>query len=255
MLCLACLLLNFRGSLKVTSCILYFLETGILGVTCHVKEGEKIGVVGRTGAGKSSMVSALLRMPEATGEITIDGINIHSINLQDSRVCISVISQRPFLFRGSLRLNIDPLTRFTDAELWSTLEEVRLKPLVEETPEKLECQVNESGSNFSAGERQLICLARAMLQRNKIVVLDEATANVDNKTDQLIQNTINNKFKGCTVITIAHRLDTVLDCDRILVIDNGKIAEFDRPDILLQNQQGSFSRMYINYTNQKTKSD
>ena len=205
---------------------------------------EKIGVVGRTGAGKSSLVAALSRMPQPTGDVIIDDINIGEVNIQNARLAFAVITQNPVLFTGSLRMNLDPFEQYGDKELWDALEEVNLKAMVNKLPEKLNEQVRGCGANFSVGERQLLCLARALLKKNKIIVMDEATANVDYRTDQLIQETIRTKFKHCTVITIAHRLNTIIDYDRVLVLDNGRVVEFDKPDILLQNKEGQFSRLY-----------
>jgi len=148
---------------------------------------------------------------------------------------ISIIPQEPVLFSGSLRKNLDPFDEYTDADLWNALEEVELKHVVNDLPSGLNDMMSEGGSNFSVGQRQLVCLARAIIRKNKILVLDEATANVDPRTDTLIQSTLRRKFSDCTVLTIAHRLHTVMDSDKILVMDAGRVAEFDHPYLLLRN--------------------
>ncbi|XP_037617804.1 multidrug resistance-associated protein 4-like isoform X2 [Sebastes umbrosus] len=204
---------------------------------------EKVGIVGRTGAGKSSLVSALFRLAEPQGKIYIDGVLTSEIGLHDLRQKISIIPQDPVLFTGTMRKNLDPFSQHTDEDLWKALEEVQLKSLVEELPGKLETVLAESGSNLSVGQRQLVCLARAVLRKTRILVIDEATANVDPRTDELIQKTIRDKFRECTVLTIAHRLNTIIDSDRILVLDSGTIQELDRPFTLLQNKEGALYKM------------
>ena len=196
----------------------------------HVEGGTSIAVVGRTGAGKSSLVAALLRMPDAQGAIMIDDISIKEINLQKARRCISVLSQSPFLFSGSLRENLDLVVQFQDVELWRALEIVQMKELVESLEGKLDHQLVEHGANFSVGERQLICLARVLLHKRKIVILDEPTAHVDPDTEQTIWRIVREKLKGSTVITIAHRLNTIKDCDLILVMKDGEIDESNKFD-------------------------
>ncbi|XP_035217642.1 multidrug resistance-associated protein 4-like isoform X2 [Stegodyphus dumicola] len=204
---------------------------------------EKIGIVGRTGAGKSSMIATLFRMTEPEGEVKIDGICTKDIGLHDLRKKISIIPQDPVLFTGPVRRNLDPFGEHTDDELWQALEEAYLKEAIEEMPGGLDTEVSEGGGNFSVGQRQLICLARAILRRNRILVLDEATANVDPNTDSLIQETIRDRFAHCTVLTIAHRLHTIMDSDRVLVLDAGEVKEFDEPYTLLQNRNSLFSHM------------
>ncbi|XP_035692355.1 multidrug resistance-associated protein 4-like isoform X1 [Branchiostoma floridae] len=208
-----------------------------------IRAKEKVGIVGRTGAGKSSLMQMLFRMAEPRGLLMIDGIDITQIGIHDLRRRISVIPQDPVLFSGTLRNNLDPFSEFTDNQLWGALEEVQLKPVVEELPGKLESELAESGTNFSVGQRQLVCLARALLRKNRILIIDEATANVDPRTDQLIQQTIRHKFRHCTVLTIAHRLNTIIDMDRIMVIDEGRIREFDEAHDLLQREGGLFANM------------
>ncbi|XP_076004890.1 ATP-binding cassette sub-family C member 4-like isoform X2 [Genypterus blacodes] len=204
---------------------------------------EKVGTVGRTGAGKSSLVSALFRLAEPQGKIYIDGVLTSEIGLHDLRQKMSIIPQDPVLFTGTMRKNLDPFNQHTDEDLWNALQEVQLKSVVEELPGKLHTVLAESGSNFSVGQRQLVCLARAVLRKNRILVIDEATANVDHRTDELIQQTIREKFRECTVLTIAHRLNTIIDSDRILVLDAGSIHAYDEPYTLLQDQAGIFYKM------------
>ncbi|ERL92721.1 hypothetical protein D910_10031 [Dendroctonus ponderosae] len=228
-----------------------------------IESKEKIGIVGRTGAGKSSLINALFQLSDTTGSILIDDVDITQIGnfllnqagrvclanaelfagLHDLRPQISIIPQEPVLFSGTMRKNLDPFDDFSDIELWSVLDEVELKEVVEELPAGLSSQMSEvlwglGGANFSVGQRQLVCLARAILRNNKVLVMDEATANVDPQTDALIQQTIRRKFKDCTVLTIAHRLNTVMDSDKILVMDAGTVKEFDRPFVLLQDKTG-----------------
>lgn len=203
---------------------------------------EKVGVVGRTGAGKSSIIQSLFRLAQNEGQILIDGVDIGVIGLHDLRKKISIIPQEAVLFSGSLRFNLDPFGERSDDELWHALEQVELKSVVSAMPDGIDGKVLDGGSNFSAGQRQLLCLARAILRNNKILILDEATANVDSETDKLIQETIRNRFADCTVITIAHRLNTVMDSDKVLVVDAGKVVEFDHPFELIQ-KGGVFKRL------------
>ncbi|XP_025200376.1 probable multidrug resistance-associated protein lethal(2)03659, partial [Melanaphis sacchari] len=218
-------------------------EHVLKNLNIQIQAMEKIGIVGRTGAGKSSLIAALFRLAFNEGNITIDGIEIHEIGLHDLRFKISIIPQEPVLFSGSMRKNLDPLDEYPDHVLWNALEEVELKTVVEDLPDGLNSKMSEGGSNFSVGQRQLVCLARAIVRSNKILVLDEATANVDSQTDALIQNTIRNKFRSCTVLTIAHRLNTVMDSDKVLVMDAGTMVEFDHPHNLLKNKDGFFYKM------------
>ena len=208
-----------------------------------IEAEEKIGIVGRTGAGKSSLVAALLRMPEPAGLISLDGLDVQQFNLPSYRSRISVIPQDPILFSGMLRANLDPTGRFKDSEVWNALEAVHMRALVSELEGQLYYRLTEGGSNFSAGQRQLLCLARALLQGNRMIVLDEATANVDLATDALIQDTIRTEFKHCTVLTIAHRVSTILDYDRVMVLERGSIVECDKPDILLKVKGGKFAEL------------
>ncbi|KAJ8983672.1 hypothetical protein NQ317_003459 [Molorchus minor] len=209
----------------------------------EVKGQEKIGIVGRTGAGKSSLIAALFRLADIDGKILIDNVNTKEIALNVLRSKISIIPQEPVLFSGTLRKNLDPFDEYDDEILWKALDEVELKNALSELPSGLDSKMSEGGSNFSVGQRQLVCLARAIIRNNKILVLDEATANIDPHTDALIQATIRNKFADCTVLTIAHRLHTIMDSDKVLIMDAGQVAEFDHPHILLQNTEGVFSKL------------
>ncbi|CAH1987634.1 unnamed protein product [Acanthoscelides obtectus] len=204
---------------------------------------EKVGIVGRTGAGKSSLINALFQLTETSGEILIDEVNICNIGLHDLRTKISIIPQEPVLFSGTMRKNLDPFDEYSDADLWKALEEVELKEAVDDLAAGLNSKMSEGGSNFSVGQRQLVCLARAILRNNKVLVLDEATANVDPQTDALIQHTIRKKFKNCSVLTIAHRLHTIMDSDKVLVMDAGTMKEFGHPYMLLQDPKGIFFGM------------
>ncbi|XP_060647521.1 ATP-binding cassette sub-family C member 4 [Drosophila nasuta] len=204
-----------------------------------IEPGWKVGIVGRTGAGKSSLIGALFRLAYIEGGIYIDGIETGSISLETLRTRISIIPQDPVLFSATIRYNLDPFERYSDAELWRSLEDVELRSAIP----GLDFMVTERGSNFSVGQRQLLCLARAILRNNKVLVLDEATANVDPQTDSLIQRTIRVKFRHCTVLTVAHRLHTVMDSERIIVMDAGNAAEFDVPHLLLKKSRGVLRQM------------
>ncbi|NWX34149.1 MRP1 protein, partial [Notiomystis cincta] len=219
------------------------LELALRRVSVTINGHEKIGITGRTGAGKSSLAVGLLRLVEAAeGAILIDGQNIAQLGLHDLRTKITVIPQDPVLFSGSLRMNLDPLNQYTDADIWTALELTQLKNFVADLPEQLEYKCTDQGENLSTGQKQLVCLARALLQKAKILILDEATAAVDVETDAQLQAMLRAQFRDCTVLTIAHRVNTVLDCDRILVLEDGRIAEFDTPEHLIA-QRGLFYRL------------
>ncbi|XKL66417.1 hypothetical protein PGB90_009837 [Kerria lacca] len=221
-------------------------------VSFTVESQQKIGIVGRTGAGKTSLLTALLRMGFVNGSIKIDDIDTSTVRLKKLRSKISVIPQDPVLFSGTMRKNLDPFEEYEDNDLWEALSQAELKNTLSKTDGSgLEAVVSEGGKNFSVGERQLICLARAILRKNKILVLDEATANVDQQTDNIIQRTIREKFISCTVLTIAHRLNTIMDSDKILVMDSGTAVEYDHPYILLLNQETIFYKL-VSKTGQDT---
>lgn len=210
------------------------LDLVLKNLSMSVKGGEKVGIVGRTGAGKSSMTLCLFRILEAAeGIINIDGVNISEIGLHNLRSMLTIIPQDPVLFSGTLRMNLDPFDKYSEDELWKALELSNLKKFVSSQTEKLDYECSEGGENLSVGQRQLVCLARALLRKTRILVLDEATAAIDLETDDLIQMTIRTQFEDCTVLTIAHRLNTIMDYTRVLVLDKGKIAEFDTPTGLI----------------------
>ncbi|KAJ1877387.1 ATP-binding cassette glutathione S-conjugate transporter ycf1, partial [Kickxella alabastrina] len=240
------------------------LDLVLKGLDFSARGGEKIGIVGRTGAGKSSITYALMRLVEsASGQIIIDGVDISTIGLQDLRSRIAIIPQDPALFEGTVRDNLDPTNEYTDEEVWAAIRAGQVGDILDTPTEKYEKPpddeysnkgpwvegvglnkwVEDGGSNFSVGQRQLISLCRALLWQRKIVILDEATANMDSKTDQVMQEVIRREFKDRTVLTIAHRLGTVMDSDRILVMDHGQMAEFDSPKNLLADKNSHFSQL------------
>ena len=220
------------------------------GLNMTVAGGERIGIVGRTGAGKSSIMSTLFRLVELSGgSISIDGINIAQVGLKDLRTRLAIIPQDPTLFRGTIRSNLDPFNEHTDLELWSALRQSDLVGADENLDDKthgrihLDGIVEEEGLNFSLGQRQLMALARALVRGSQIIVCDEATSSVDMETDQKIQRTIQTGFKGKTLLCIAHRLKTIINYDRICVMDQGRIAELDTPLALWQDEEGIFRSM------------
>ncbi|CAH8286378.1 unnamed protein product, partial [Schistosoma turkestanicum] len=223
------------------------LDLALKSINFKVGKGEKLGIVGRTGSGKSSLVLGLFRMLEAAeGKILIDGFDISKLGLHDLRNRLTLIPQDPVLFSGTLRFNLDPFKQYTDDAIWHALELANLKSFIKDMNNAnndnfgLDLMISEGGSNISLGQRQLVCLARALLRHTSILVLDEATAAIDMQTDNLIQETIRREFSTCTVITIAHRLNTVLDYDRILVLQDGQLKEIDSPKSLLQNKNSIF---------------
>ncbi|OVA05092.1 ABC transporter [Macleaya cordata] len=216
------------------------------GISCTFEGGHKIGIVGRTGSGKTTLISALFRLVEPTGgKIIIDGLDISKIGLYDLRSHFGIIPQDPTLFHGSVRYNLDPLSQHTDQELWEVLEKCQLREAVSVKEESLDSLVVEDGSNWSMGQRQLFALGRALLRRSRILVLDEATASIDNATDMILQKTIRKEFANCTVITVAHRIPTVMDSTMVLGISDGKLVEFDKPEELMK-REGSLFRQLVN---------
>ncbi|KAK2431897.1 ABC transporter C family member [Trifolium repens] len=219
------------------------------GLTCTFHGGLKTGIVGRTGSGKSTLIQTLLRLVEPTaGEVIIDSINISRIGLHDLRSRLSIIPQDPTMFEGTVRSNLDPLEEYNDEQIWEALDKCQLGDEVRKKEGKLDFSVSENGENWSMGQRQLVCLGRVLLKKSKILVLDEATASVDTTTDNLIQQTLRQHFTDSTVITIAHRITSVLDSDMVLLLSQGLIEEYDSPTTLLEDKSSSFAKLVAEYT-------
>ncbi|KAM9969411.1 hypothetical protein ACTFIR_001246 [Dictyostelium discoideum] len=233
-------------------------EPNLKDLSFKVQSSEKIGIVGRTGAGKTTIASSLFRMVECSkGFILIDGIDISKVQLQKLRSSIGIVPQDPFIFTGTIRSNIDPFNEFTDFEIWESIEKVKLKDAINSMPLKLETALQENGDNgFSYGQKQLLCLCRTILKNFKIILMDEATSSIDYHTAQLIKQTIQENFKGCTTLTIAHRLETIIDCNKIAVIDSGQLIEFDTPSNLMSIPNSKFNKLIKSQTdynnNEKT---
>ncbi|XP_072104805.1 ATP-binding cassette sub-family C member 10 isoform X2 [Mobula birostris] len=216
------------------------LPTVLNGINIRINPGEKVGIVGRTGSGKSSLFLALFRMVELTeGQIFIDSVDTRTVSLLELRSRMAVIPQDPFLFSGTVRENLDPLTHHTDQELWDVLYQCHLHEVIHKMG-GLNAELGERGKNLSIGQKQLMCLARAVLTKSKILCIDEATASVDQKTDQLLQEMIRKQFAEKTVLTIAHRINTIMDSNRVLVMDAGTVKEFDSPDVLSEDRDSYF---------------
>ncbi|KAI9483188.1 MAG: P-loop containing nucleoside triphosphate hydrolase protein [Benjaminiella poitrasii] len=261
-----------KGKIDITDLEIRYaadLDPVLKGISFSVKPQEKIGVVGRTGSGKSTLALSFFRFVEASkGSIVIDGIDIRDLGTEDLRSNLTIIPQDPTLFSGSLRSNMDPFDQFSDEDIFTALRRVHLLPSTEggassigiatvdsdstlgevnaNVFKDLDTSVTEGGKNFSQGQRQLLCLARALLKRSRIVLMDEATASVDFETDKAIQKTISTEFADSTILCIAHRLHTVIEYDRILVLDQGEIVEFDSPLTLINNPESSFYKMCRN---------
>ncbi|KAF8354986.1 mrp-1 [Pristionchus pacificus] len=220
------------------------LDLVLKGVTAHIEPGKKVGIVGRTGAGKSSLTLALFRIVEADGGfVEIDRERIDQLDLQILRSRLTIVPQDPVLFSGTLRENLDPFAKHSDEAVWEAIKESHLETFVRSLNDGLNHIVSESGENLSVGQRQLLCLARALLRKTKVLILDEAAAAVDMETDSLIQRAIREHFKECTVLTIAHRLNTIMDYDSLLVMEEGRIAESGTPQDLMHRHGGIFRSM------------
>ncbi|KAL8134638.1 hypothetical protein AgCh_009603 [Apium graveolens] len=221
------------------------------GISCTFEGGDKIGIVRRIGSGKTTLIGALFRLVEPSGgKIVVDSIDISTIGLQDLRSRFGIIPQDPTLFNGTVRYNLDPLSQHTDQEIWEVLGKCQLMETVREKVAGLDSLVVEDGLNWNMGHRQLFCLGRALLRRSKVLVLDEATASIDNATDLTLQDTIRTEFINCTVIMVAHRIPTVMDCRMILAINDGKLVEFDKPMHLMKKEGSLFGRLVKEYWSQ-----
>ncbi|KAL4560027.1 hypothetical protein LXL04_032175 [Taraxacum kok-saghyz] len=223
------------------------------GISCTFKEGTRIGIVGRTGSGKTTLITALFRLVEPeSGNILIDGVDICLIGLKDLRMKLSVIPQDPTLFKGSIRTNLDPLGLHSDDDIWKALEKCQLKSTIRNLPNLLDSSVSDEGENWSAGQRQLFCLGRVLLRRNRVLVLDEATASIDSATDSILQKIIREEFSNCTVITVAHRVPTVIDSHKVMVLSFGEMVEYDDPSKLLETDS-FFSKLVSEYWSSCTR--
>uniref|UniRef100_A0A8C4WSK5 ATP binding cassette subfamily C member 10 n=1 Tax=Gopherus evgoodei TaxID=1825980 RepID=A0A8C4WSK5_9SAUR len=235
-----------RGHVEFQQVVLTYrpgLPNALDGVTFTIYPGEKVGIVGRTGSGKSTIFLALFRMVELRGgRILLDNVDSRSVGLESLRSKLAIIPQDPFLFSGTIRENLDPLGQHTDSDLYQVLEQCHLQAVITQMG-GLDCELGERGKSLSVGQRQLVCLARALLTQAKVLCIDEATASVDQKTDQLLQQTIRQRFADKTVLTIAHRLNTILDSDRVLVMHAGKVAELDSPAVLSKREDSLFQRL------------
>eukprot|EP01018_Ginkgo_biloba_P002830 Gb_14727 [translate_table: standard] len=218
------------------------------GITCTFEAGKRVGVVGRTGSGKTTLISALFRLVEPVGgRILIDDLNICSIGLHDLRSKLGIIPQEPTLFRGTVRSILDPQGLYSDCEIWEVIQKCQLGTTICDLPNQLDSSVSDEGENWSAGQRQLFCLGCVLLRRSQILVLDEANVSIDSTTDALLQKVIRQEFSNCTMITVAHRVPTVIDSDMVLALSYGNLAEFDKPKRLMENKSLLFAKLVAEY--------
>ena len=235
------------GEVEFQNVVMSYLPSAphvLKGVSFRCQPGEKVGIVGRTGAGKSSLIMALFRLaPPDAGAVRIDGVDVSKLALHDLRQRIAIIPQEPVMFEGTLRSNLDPFGERADKELLEALSRCLLADMVQNHPDKLLQPVASSGSNYSLGQQQLVCLARAFLNKSRLLLLDEATAALDAETDALVQKVVRTAFADRTILTIAHRLDSIIDSDRVLVMDAGRVAEFASPAELLRDEDTIFASL------------
>jgi ABC-type multidrug transport system fused ATPase/permease subunit len=239
-----------NGEIKFENVVMPYLPNAppvLKGINFSIREGEKIGVVGRTGAGKSSLIVALYRLAEISeGKIHVDSVDCSTVSLNKLRSSMAIIPQEPVMFGGTLRTNLDPFNLHTDKELMDVLHKCLLGPVVDASEDGLQAKVEVMGSNYSLGTQQLICLARAMLNPSRILLLDEATAALDSNTNAAVQEVLKAHFSDRTIFTIAHRLDTIIDSDRILTMNAGVVAEFAHPHVLLKDPNSIFHELCMN---------
>ena len=240
----------FKGDINFEGVVMPYMPNAppvLKGITFSVRPGEKVGVVGRTGAGKSSLIVALYRLAEIThGKIEVNSIDCSFVNLNKLRSSMAIIPQEPVMFGGTVRSNLDPFNEHSDKELLDVLYKCLLGPLIKANEDVLNAEVEPLGANYSLGTQQLMCLARAMLKPSCILLMDEATAALDSDTDAAVQQVLKKHFSDRTIFTIAHRLDTIVSSDRILAINDGVVAEYDRPDVLLENPESIFYELCLN---------
>ena len=245
---------EFEGNIEIDHLYIKYrpnLDFALKDLSLNINFGDKICVVGRTGSGKSTIILGLFRLIEASeGTIYINNMDIKNLPLKILRRHLGIVPQEPKIFSGTLKFNLDPLEKYSDFEINNAIREVGLFKLMKENGrdirKKLNMRLRENGGNLSLGEKQLICMARIFLRKNKIVVMDEATANIDNKTDIFIQNAVDRIFKNSTLITIAHKIPDLDKYNKIMVLDNGYLVEFDSPDVLLKDDNGIFKQLYEN---------